>query len=306
MAASSTIEPFPELSFEIMAPNRAKELVTLSRSLQPVAEKALYHYVILEQYSSVELFSHSIQSGCRSSWVQVLFILDVVVDFNRDLSELHAILAVCWGIKTMGITGWTGDWPSNTALYALASTASRPAKLRYDLDWTQLSDGGHCFGLPLFQNVTHLEFWDYHNFANFNGKQLHCLTNLTHMSLIIDGPPFPEQLENLRRNLFLSDSIVVCIIFGQSQNMANPEHIQNICVRFTDPRVVFGFERGGNLTCEGFGNVIWREIFDRKHLVRQWGVRQNDDEEMDMWEEAESIVKSPGKPSGLYRTVDSN
>ncbi|KAJ7592536.1 hypothetical protein C8J56DRAFT_928905 [Mycena floridula] len=313
METSNTVQPFPELPFEIvcliietmleMAPNRAKELVTLSRNLQPVAEKALYHCVILEQPDSVELFSHSL-AGCRSAWVQTLCIISNVL-FN--VSDLHAILSACSNIQTMLIDGAIDEHlDQDSSLDALASSAPQPAQLKYDFSWTQRSDGSSRFGLPLFQNITHLELWD-PEFTNFNGKQLHCLANLTHLSLMIDnGYPLSPHLEHLQPNLFLSDSIVVCIIFQYCQDMNRPENIQNACVRFTDPRVVFSFGRGGYRNLERYGNVLWRGISNDENFIRRWGVRREDEGEMNMWKEAESIVNSPGKPFGLYRTVDSN
>ncbi|KAF9065050.1 hypothetical protein BDP27DRAFT_1332641 [Rhodocollybia butyracea] len=313
MVASDATKPFPELPLEIscrimeimleMVPKRALELITISRSLQLLVEQALYHCVILKQQRSAEAFRRAIQYPCRSSWVNTLCITSDV-KFSDDLSDLHALFSMCPNIQTMAIDSCipSDNMVSDGNLDALASSGPRPTKLRYNFGWIQRHDGSHLFSLPLFQNVTHLELWDEENFDNLT--ELDCLPHLTHLSLIID-PWYPLflHLENLQQKLSLSDSILVCIIFGDVQDLDKPEKIQNACVRFSDPRIVFSFS-GYAKDPKQFGNVLWREILNESHLVRQWGAQ--DDGEMDMWEEAEAIVSSPGKPFGLYRVVDTS
>ncbi|KAF9065031.1 hypothetical protein BDP27DRAFT_103047 [Rhodocollybia butyracea] len=283
---------------------RALELITISRSLHLLVEQALYHCVVLDRQESAEDFRHAIQySGCRSGWVKTLCITSEV-KFSNDLSDLRAIFSMCTNIQTMAIDGWIDCFPLDADLEGLGSSGPRPTKLRYNFGWIQRRDGSHLFGLPLFQNVTHLELWDEENFDNLTG--LECLPNLTHLSLIIDGGyPLSPHLENLQQKLSLSDSIVACIIFGNDQDMDRPERIQNACVGFSDPRIVFSFS-GYTKYPKRFGNVMWRGILDDPHYIRQWGARARDDEEMDMWEEAEAIRNSPGKPFGLYRVVETS
>ncbi|KAJ7584141.1 hypothetical protein C8J56DRAFT_952720 [Mycena floridula] len=98
------------------------------------------------------------------------------------------------------------------------------------------------------------------------------------------SPGLPSQLN-------LADSISVCIIYSWFYcREFESDALQNL-VQSTEPRIViatYGFD--GQEPIRNV-NVLWRDLEDEGHFARQWG-RREDAQELDMWEEAEEIVKA--------------
>ncbi|KAJ7583995.1 hypothetical protein C8J56DRAFT_1095042 [Mycena floridula] len=174
-----------------------------------------------------------------------------------EIDALQSIFPACSGLQQIGIFlwAWEGKWPEaltpNAALDDLASTGPRPSKLSCDFHWIQRLDGSDCFSLPLFQNVTHFEL-DVADIEDFDAlNHLHSLTNLTHVSFVDTD--------------IINDTI-------------------------TDPRIVIASDLHQYRRDHKNGHILWRDLADCKHYIRQWGQRLEEDE-LDMWEEAEEIVK---------------
>ncbi|KAJ7585219.1 hypothetical protein C8J56DRAFT_144445 [Mycena floridula] len=59
-----------------------------------------------------------------------------------------------------------------------------------------------------------------------------------------------------------------------------------------DPRIVFAVDDMRLDESEHRNKtILWRPLVEVDHFIRQWGRRLDGEEEMDMWEEAEAIVK---------------
>ncbi|KAJ7584140.1 hypothetical protein C8J56DRAFT_1166978 [Mycena floridula] len=303
MESSDTIQPFPKLPFEIIcliieemleiAPKRAVELVSLSRNIRPIVERALYRCLILQGRSMVRLFPDTTNSRVRAdplfyqTRVKTLCIIE-----ELTTADLQTVFSACSGVQSLAIyvrhIEQTSAMETNDALNALASGRPSPAKLSCDFRWTQRSDGSHRFGLPLFQNVTHLEL-EVIRREDFDGKRLHCLKQLTHLSLIDSDAMHPEtQVPGLPSQLYLADSISVCIVFSKAYG-SHFAPLLRILIRSTEPRIVIATLRPDGQ--EQIRNALWRNLDDVDHFARQWG-RREDAQELDMWEEAEEIVKA--------------
>ncbi|KAJ7586358.1 hypothetical protein C8J56DRAFT_103861 [Mycena floridula] len=145
------------------------------------------------------------------------------------------------------------------------------------------------FTLQLFQNVTHLELCNVDRKSSeiFNGKQLHSLTKLTHLSLTMI---YTHRFEPLLRRLHLADTILVCIVYAEFNGWN--KRVERNRLGFTDPRLVFA--RGG-YTEESCSSPVMRRGLrypGPAHYIRQWArPRGLDEKELDMWDEAEEIVQ---------------
>ncbi|KAJ7599288.1 hypothetical protein C8J56DRAFT_186754 [Mycena floridula] len=298
MESSDAIQPFPELPFELqclflkemveMVPERAIEFVSLSRPTRPIIERALYRCVILEELSDVSLFVEMLKARCRpetfyQNWVKVLCITEEV-----DLYTLRILLSACSGVQRLAI--YFGNRYDEDELDALASTGISPLELSCSSFWTRHSDGSGRFALPLFQNVTHLEL-DVFELLDFDGTPLHSLKRLTHLSIVHTDLQAPHSPLIPIPQLYLADSIVVCIIYSKcyfdfKRNIVK----ENLETLFTDPRVVIATSSYGDDPNKRNDNVLWRNIAHFGHFARQWG-RHTDREFVDMWEEAEEIVQ---------------
>ncbi|KAJ7580184.1 hypothetical protein C8J56DRAFT_962476 [Mycena floridula] len=287
MELSDALPSLPLLPFEIrsliieemlaMAPKRAVEMVSLSRGLQPIVERCLYRCVILKNNRRpTALFLDMIKSGCRPDTfyrdrVKVLCITSLL-----DFPDLDVILTACSGVQSLAIYHWR---PIGFNMAALNALPPRPTRFSSELDWV-VRPNGHRFSLPFFENITHLEL----NMegVNFKGKELHSLKNLTHLSVITPPPQTVSWLFAFFAGLDLSDSIVVCIVYVE------PNIILKVRRADVDPRIVIAARESRSVRG---GSVLCRDLPDREHYIRQWGIRL-DEEELDMWEEAEKKVKA--------------
>ncbi|KAJ7585189.1 hypothetical protein C8J56DRAFT_1053578 [Mycena floridula] len=134
------------------------------------------------------------------------------------------------------------------------------------------------FSLPLFQNITHLEFSLCVD-EIFDAVELQPLINLKHFSLAI-WDALSDGFSAILSNLFLADSIQVCILSAYFLFDA-PSRSQS-----QDPRIVFALPDQAQRHSEN--TRLRRDLLARDHFIRQWG-RQKEGE-IDMWEEAEGIV----------------
>ncbi|KAJ7585211.1 hypothetical protein C8J56DRAFT_1053600 [Mycena floridula] len=272
MEATNVIELLPELPVELVLliietllqiePNRASDLLCLSRDIQPMVKKALYDCVILKSQWATDCFIYAIKLGL----VGPDSVKTLCVAATLTLDELLTLFSACIGAQNIAVYAWyTGDLKTDAKLGA-ASWLSAPDNNR--------------FSLPLFQHLTHLDFYfSFHD--RFNTTQLHSLTNLTHISLImfdcLDG-----DVERLFSNFSLADSIQVCIILVDVYSFTR---MRSQC---EDPRVVFSFPHSGK--AQGCPvNTLRHDLPAKDYFIRQWG-RRMDKGEMDMWEEAEAIV----------------
>ncbi|KAJ7585190.1 hypothetical protein C8J56DRAFT_143883 [Mycena floridula] len=297
------MEPFPELPLELVfliietlleiAPKRTLDLASLSRQIQPIVERAIYRCVVINERQQAGLFSRMIRSGHRPASFYQNHVRTLCIIYPLRIHELLAILSACSSVQTLGMFHWEDEEKSmeelDVSLDALASSGPRPSKLSCDVRWTLHPEGHlepHRFNLPFFQNVTHLELYSYENFPDFEGEYLHALTNLTHISLAMMIPGIPSVSE-LFSKLALTDNILVCIIHPRSYNSVTVFEAIDLCSK--EPRVVFAFTPpdSGDLESQP-EHILWREILDDGHFLKQWG-RQAEGE-MDMWEEAGSIV----------------
>ncbi|KAJ7575195.1 hypothetical protein C8J56DRAFT_1063735 [Mycena floridula] len=286
------IQPFPQLPFEIVCliikeileiePRRALELVSLSRDIQPIVERALHRCIILKTFSTANSFLDTLKSHRRpdifQNHVQVFCTTRALTT-----SDLHSIFSACSGLQKIGIFRWEGLKP-DAALDDLASSGPRPSKLSCDSRWAWRSDGSDRFALPLFQNVTHLELV-IPNVGDFNAKRLHCLTHLTHVSLVDTIGNFNGS--QIIQQLHMADSIAVCILYSRSYLSLSQDTISDM---ISDPRIVVA--RNPDDREDDTGNVLWRALVQRGHFIRQWGRPRMDKVELDMWEEAEEMVKA--------------
>ncbi|KAJ7585218.1 hypothetical protein C8J56DRAFT_1053607 [Mycena floridula] len=192
----------------------------------------------------------------------------------------------------LGMFYWDYDHKSmaelDESLDALAARGPCPSKLACDLRWTLHHKGHHRFTIPLFQNVTHLELYSSECFRNFNTKHLHALTNLAYLSLILlNGSTDP--VVKLLQKLSLADSILVCIY---SPYFLYLDDLESIRFLSKDPRLVLAVDPGRLDESDSRSEtILWRPLSDPDHFIRQWGRQLDGEEEMDMWEAAEAIVK---------------
>ncbi|KAJ7584069.1 hypothetical protein C8J56DRAFT_952561 [Mycena floridula] len=297
------IDPFPPLPFEIISliieqileiePKRALELICLSRNIQPVVERALYRCIIFHEASSLR-FADMIKPRLR-------------VRPNAFYQNCTKVLCMCWisftdlitifpvfsGVETLAIYYcYTGRRNiTQLDINMLDAIGPRPTKLSCDWPWTYPpaeSLNPDPFRLPmLFQNVTHLEL-NNQIWQHFNGKALHTLEHLTHLSLVsrMSGTYAIRSLAALLQTLFLADSIAVCIIFSPWLKDETGNYLES-----PEPRVVLATSADQDLHDERLDHVLRRRIANLAHFMRQWGERL-DSKEMDMWEEAEQMVRA--------------
>ncbi|KAJ7584022.1 hypothetical protein C8J56DRAFT_952428 [Mycena floridula] len=190
---------------------------------------------------------------------------------DLTIAALHSIFSACSGLRTIGIFIWADEGQEalavDVALDALASAGPR-------------SDGSDRFYLPLFQNVTHLEL-DVTQVDDFDGKRLFSLANLTHLSLV--DLTSGEFYDRFIQQLPLADSIMVCILYSASYFGQD-----TIDDAIADARIIAA--RSPDQRDNQNASILWRDFIDERHYIRQWG-RRTCGEELDMWDEAEEIVK---------------
>ncbi|KAJ7585217.1 hypothetical protein C8J56DRAFT_144387 [Mycena floridula] len=214
------MEPFPQLPVELVLliiqtlleiePKRALDLVSLSREVQPIAERAIYRCIILQEDWQAESFCGTVQSRQRSQSFYQNRVEVLCMTAGLKLHEIQSIFSACSNIRMLGMFYCDDDDQKSMAeldasLDALAANGPRPSKLACDERWTSHPEGHHRLTLPLFQNVTHLELCSSESFRNFNTKHLHALTNLAYLSLLNGGS---EPAVELLQNLSLTDSIL--------------------------------------------------------------------------------------------------
>ncbi|KAJ7600357.1 hypothetical protein C8J56DRAFT_7538 [Mycena floridula] len=304
MESSNATQPFPELPFELqclilkemveIVPQTAVEFVSLSRDIRSTIERALYRCIVLRDSSSTFLFIDMLKARWQpdafyKSWVKVL-----CLPCRLHSDDLRIILSACSGVQKLALI-----YANNMDDDALASSGPRPIELALHFLATRRSDGSDRFGLPLFQNVTHLQLnlWDIPDSESFDATCLQALPNLTHLSLLYfhDQP----QLLALPQTLDLPDSIMVCILFCHDGIYETP--IRDIPCQ--DPRVVIAKSLcKSSQASKRIGTVLWRNLVNFEDFVKQWG-RHSDRDFVDMWEEAKEIVQIQRRNRTLHGTL---
>ncbi|KAJ7584055.1 hypothetical protein C8J56DRAFT_1054578 [Mycena floridula] len=286
---SDAIQPFPELPFEIvclilekvieMEPRGAVKLLCLSRDFRSTVERALHRCIVLKSSSAADSFLNTLKShpDIFQNHVQVLCTTTAL-----PTSKLHSIFSACPGLQKIAIFRWEGLEP-DVALDDLSSSGPRPSKLSCDFRWTRRIDGSDRFSLPLFENVTHLEL-DVDEVHDFDGRRLHCLTQLTYLSICDTYTRFHGS--EIIQKLHLADSISVCILYSASYLFLSQDTINDMV---PDLRVVIA--RDPHRRGDNDGNSLRRALVQPSHYLRQWGPPRLNKAELDMWEEAEEIVK---------------
>ncbi|KAJ7589562.1 hypothetical protein C8J56DRAFT_1164239 [Mycena floridula] len=291
MELVDTIEPFPELPFELVCliieklleiePKRAPALACLSRDIQPmIVEQALYRCVVLDRKMASEGFVDMIKSRCRPDAfyrdrVKVLWTTDYITT-----PDLHPVLSACSGVQQLTICNWMREDGLHPIIDALLSSGPRPSKLTCDYSLTSRPDGSHRFALPLFEKVTHLQLDLTPRFHIFNGRQLHSMKDLTHLALVADST-YPKIAP---QKLHLADSIAVCIIYAQWFELNATKKIRN---EYNDPRIVIPASE------EPVYSRLGLSFLNEKGFIRYWqGGHWRDGVRMDMWKEAEAVVKA--------------
>ncbi|KAJ7584054.1 hypothetical protein C8J56DRAFT_1054577 [Mycena floridula] len=119
-------------------------------------------------------------------------------------------------------------------------------------------------------------------------KDLHSLEALTHLSLVSRNPGTYaiRFLAALLRTLCLADSITVCIILSPWLKDETGNYLES-----PEPRVVLATSAEQDLHDERLDHVLRRRITDLTHFMRQRG-RRLESQEMDIWQEAEQVVRS--------------
>ncbi|KAJ7584074.1 hypothetical protein C8J56DRAFT_197304 [Mycena floridula] len=243
-------------------------------------ERVLHRYIILRSHSAAQSFLDTLKSHRPPYPLEdraKVFCCAVPL----KTSELHLIFSACSGLQKIGIFG---SVELGVALDDLASSGPRPSKLSCDFGWIRRSDGSDRFSLPLFENVTHLEL-DIPTVGDFDTKRLHRLTHLTHVSLVNTIGGFRSS--GIIHQLHLADSIVVCILYSRSYFFLSRDTISEM---ISDPRTVIAADPDFNRE-DNAGDILWRPLTQGRHFIRQWGRPRLDKAELDMWDEAEEIVK---------------
>ncbi|KAJ7584053.1 hypothetical protein C8J56DRAFT_1054576 [Mycena floridula] len=279
MYQDDAIRPFPQLPFEIVCliieavleiePRRALELVCLSRDIQPIVERALHRCIILRSYLAACTFLNMLKSPRFEAFENQFMVLCCTEAFT--ISTLRSIFSACSGLQTIAI--FLLDWEEgqegperDVALDDLASSGPRPSKLSCDFRCMRRLDGSDRFSLPLFQNVTHLEL-DVDNVDDFDGRRLHYLTQLTHLSICDAYEQFHRS--QIIQKLHLPDSVSVCILYSPSYLLLSRDIINDM---IPDPRIVIAKDPVYRGEDDGNGHRLAED-------------------DLDMWEEAEEIVK---------------
>ncbi|KAJ7584024.1 hypothetical protein C8J56DRAFT_1095074 [Mycena floridula] len=190
-------------------------------------ERTPYRTIILEKATTL-LFVHMIKSRLRpdifyQSRTKVLCIFSIEPPDSALFPALSGIenLAI-FNSRSLGVK----------ELNALAFSGPRPSKLSSHWHWAVDPPESHpakSFPLPLlFQNVTHLELEIVHE--SFDGKQLHSLKHLTHLSLVQPAPATSASWVPTFLQRLFADSIAVCIIFSDLD-------FQDGDLSYQDPRV---------------------------------------------------------------------
>ncbi|KAJ7600778.1 hypothetical protein C8J56DRAFT_17512 [Mycena floridula] len=290
-------EAFPELPTELvlliietlleMEPKRALDLISsLSQDVKPIAEQALYRCITLEDEISTDLFVDMIRSRCRADTFYQSHVRTLCLAVALEIPDLILLLSASSGVTQLGISNWYRGKSSipevDAYLDTLLTSGARPSKLSCDLRWGLYPriPGTHRFAFPFFQNVTHLEIYNFEHARTFEAKQLHSLTNLTHLSILLLETTESRVL-TLLHTLSLPDSILACIIFMDGLDFVDP-----LLSESKDPRVVFALFDDKVVP----RNFLRRNLLDPEYyFVKQWG--RLDKDEMDVWEEAERVVK---------------
>ncbi|KAJ7589561.1 hypothetical protein C8J56DRAFT_1025718 [Mycena floridula] len=307
MEPVDAIEPFPELPFELVCliieklleiePQRAPALACLSRDIQPMVERALYRCVVLRNRRRAPgLFVDMIKSSCRPDTFYRDNVKMLCTTDYMSIPDLHLISSACSGVQQLAICNWAWDGavratspPLHACIDALLSSGPRPSKLACHYSLTDRPDGSHRFTLPLFEKVTHLQLGFTTWLNDFNGRQLHSMKGLTHLALIEYSNPAISLPKNPPQTLYLADSIIVCIIYAEWFHELERDAAETIRKEYNDPRVVIAPSQ--SLEDESIYNLLRPGFPNNESFIRQWGHRC-DGEEMDMWKEAEAIVKA--------------
>ncbi|KAJ7595481.1 hypothetical protein C8J56DRAFT_384190 [Mycena floridula] len=301
MEAKNATEPFPELPLELVLviieklleiqPRRAMELMTLSRHFLPIAEKTLYHSIVIKSKAATDLFVEMLKSGRRpKTFYQNHVKTFCLVGSLSILRTMHEIFSTCTGVHSIGILNWQDGPPVDGFLDALSVSGPRPS--RFGMACTFM--WADRLSLPLFENLTHLEFrLDDVVFLFFDTTCLHSLAKLTHLCLVgFFRSDLAIYIPRFVQDLVLADSIVVCILYQSFDNPTSVEQFRLLLAR--DPRFVFArkpHESDLKESSPEIGRALLRDLTTTDHFLRRWGTGP-DEEELDIWEEAEEIVRA--------------
>ncbi|KAJ7589554.1 hypothetical protein C8J56DRAFT_938880 [Mycena floridula] len=305
MEPSDAMKPFPQLPLELVCliieqlleiePKRAPALACLSRDIQPMVERALYRCVILRNRGTraPDPFVDMMKSPCHPDTFYRDRVKMLCTTAYMLIPDLHLVLSACSGVQQLAICNWSWNDMStlgemHPCIDALLSSGPRPSKLACHYSLTGRPDGSHRFTLPLFEKVTHLQL-GFTRLTDFNGRQLHSMKGLTHLALIQYSGPWFSLPKNPPQTLYLADSIIVCIIYAEWFHELERDAAETIRKEYNDPRVVIAPSQ--SLEDESIYNLLRPGLSNDESFIRQWGDRRDGDE-MDMWKEAEAIVKA--------------
>ncbi|KAJ7584033.1 hypothetical protein C8J56DRAFT_1054559 [Mycena floridula] len=255
---SDAIEPFPELPFEIVCLIIEAILKIEPRKAVELVYLSRDIQLIVERalHRCIILKSHpaanSFLDMLKSRHPDTIQHQAKVLCCIVDLTiaTLHSIFSACSGLQTIGIFIWDDEYEALTLDAALDDLAAA-GPLTVSL--SPSFPKRHPFGARLPAAAPHA----------FRRK----------------GPSLLGKFNPL---LHLADSIVVCIFYP---NCDYGDLLQDPA---TDPRIIIAIDP--DQRDDQNGSILWRDLNDCRHYLRQWG-RRLDGEELDMWGEAEEIVK---------------
>ncbi|KAJ7587070.1 hypothetical protein C8J56DRAFT_1051365 [Mycena floridula] len=295
-------EPFPAIPTEIMlamlealveiAPRKAVDAITLSRSLKPFIEGLLYRTISLTSKRQLSSFISLIRSGSRPLSFYQDRIRHVCVTEQPTYEQAAIILSVCrTNIHSLAFRTLLDSKSApqlDTTAFHSSLTTLRPKRLSI---WLDRLDVNCPFGLDWLQQLTHLHIFitsSSHSRSQFNDTVLSHMPQLTHLSYI-DRFSGGALLASFVSSLRLSPRFSVCLIWVYSS--PGPSWIADD----HDPRIVLLFhgktawERDGGKLKEAPDSVLVRHPMEPSNFIHDWGLKTSS--RPDMWELAEEKVE---------------
>ncbi|KAJ7598632.1 hypothetical protein C8J56DRAFT_1039523 [Mycena floridula] len=272
-----------------LAPEKAVELATLSRDLQPFIERLLYRSIILPSRWHVISFVELVRSNSRPLSFYHDRIRNVCVLPAAFVSFTDAIilLSVCCNTDILAFRTLGPATDSNMVAQFHSSLST--LRLKRLSVWLDDSKTMSPSGPDRFQDLTHLQIlvvglWNSSQY--FNDRVLQHLPQLTHLCYMDRFPG--SSASSFASSLQLSSKIAVCLVWvfvSPGPSLWFMDH---------DARIVllFNYKNPWNLdsTAEPVPEyVLARDIWNPSIFLHDWGRKQSS--EPDMWELAEEKVE---------------
>ncbi|KAJ7598638.1 hypothetical protein C8J56DRAFT_170733 [Mycena floridula] len=274
-----------EVLVEIV-PEKAVELVTLSRGLHPFIEDLLYRTIHFATNAQVNSFVNLIMSGSKPlSFYQNRIRNICITSPATRLKDATSILSAGRAVDTLAlltIAPNRSDLQSDIDSFYSALTALHPKRLSV---WFDRLDINSTLGLHWLHRLTHLQIFspkmNSRSALEFNNNVLQHLPELTHLYYLSQLPS--STVSSFASSLRLSAKFVVCIV---QVHIPEPAWISE----HHDPRIVMLVwtiaER--DLAGEKVPNyVLVRDLVNKSNSPRG----RKTSSELDIWELAEEKVE---------------